>query len=58
MNKLSQTDGALKDVYNYYCTDKAGVIKDGEIQWNLFTSISAKTSALKKEYAVIAKREE
>ena len=53
---LSKTDGSLKDVYNYYCTDKAGVIKNGEIQWQLFTSKSVKTSAKRKEYAVWNKK--
>ena len=55
---LSQTNGELKDVYNYYCADKAGVIKDGEIQWNLFASATAKAKGLNKEYAIIGKREE
>ena len=32
---VSETDGSLKDVYNYYSTDKNGVIKNGEIQWDL-----------------------
>ena len=54
---VSKTDGTLKDVYNYYCTDEAGVIQNGEIQWNRFVSTSAKTIAPRKEYAAFLKEE-
>ena len=53
---VSRMDGSLKDVYNYYCTDKAGVIRNGEIQWQLFASASAKTLAPRKEYVIFGKQ--
>lgn len=33
---FSQTDGSLKDIRNYYCSDKYGVIKNGEIDWDRY----------------------
>ena len=54
---VSQTDGTLKDVYNYYCTDTAGIIQNGEIQWSRFVSVSAKAMAPRKEYAAFLKEE-
>ncbi len=53
---LSETDGGMKDVYNYYCADKAGVIKDGKIQWDRF-SLKTKTIT-PKECAMLLKRDE
>ena len=35
---FSQTDGSLKDIRNYYCSDKYGVIKDGKIDWDRYKS--------------------
>ena len=55
---LSKTDGGLKDVHNYYCTDKNGVIRNGEIQWQLFASTNAKTLTMRKEYAVLNRQDD
>ena len=53
---VSKTDGTLKDVYNYYCTDQAGIIQNGEIQWQRFATATAKSVAPRKEYAVLSKQ--
>ena len=53
---VSKTDGSLKNVYNHYCTDQAGIIKDGAIQWHLFPSASAKTIASRREYVIFNKQ--
>ena len=52
---VSEADGTLKDVYNYYCKDKNGIIQNGEIQWQLFT---VKTVTARKEYVVLNKKED
>ena len=53
---VSAKDGTLKDVYNYYCTDKAGIIKNGEIQWHLFAASNTKALAPRREYVVFNKQ--
>ena len=53
---ISKTDGSLKNVYNYYCEDKAGVVQNGEIQWHLFASATAKAIAPRKEYVIFNKQ--
>ena len=39
---FSQTDGSLKDIRNYYCSDKYGVIKDGKIDWDRYKTYDVK----------------
>ena len=54
---VSKADGSLKDVYNYYCTDESGLMKNGEIQWGRIESSKAKALAPRKEYACFGKEE-
>ena len=55
---LSETDGTIKNIYNYYSTDKNGIIKNGVIQWHLVPSSGAKSIAPRKEYTAILKKED
>jgi hypothetical protein len=55
---LSETDGTIKNIYNYYSTDKNGIIKNGVIQWHLVPSSGAKSIAARKEYTAILKKED
>ena len=54
---VSEADGTLENVYNYYCTDEAGLIQNGEIQWGRFASSKAKALAPRKEYTYFGKEE-